>query len=259
VGCLDTAGEPAGEHAGCGGAEQEEARLAAGEAAHLVEEVGRLAVLQHRGEALDRAGRLLEQVTRRSGGALAGAVGERADLLRERGQALPGLLLLRDDLRLDLGAALVQEVLGLSLRLRGDFPGLLARGGCDLAAGLRGRLPDVLGLAHREVLRLLGALRRRRRRGLGGLGGRRGTRPRGGGGREWGVDAVSHRSSSALIVVGCGATPQPIRHTCRWRRSGTNGAFHPAHPCVTGRRGDSRRHGDVPRRFPVASRSAADL
>ena len=196
---LDAAGQPTGDDAGSGRAEQEQARLAAGEAADLVEQLARVAGLQLVGEVVDHARGLLEQVTRGAGGPGAGAVGQAAQLLGERGEALPGLLLLGDGLLADLAAALVEQVLGLALGLVDDLLGLVGRGGRDLATGLHGGLLDVLRLV------------------LGDVGGRRGAGRvlvHGGGGRERGIDGVSHRSSSA-VVRGREGAPWPPRHPAR--------------------------------------------
>src|SRR3712207_8108913 len=74
----------AGEDAGERGAEQEGAGPAAGEGAYVVEQVGRLTVLQPVGELLDVAGGLLEQVAGRAGRTLAAAVGQAAQLLGQQ-------------------------------------------------------------------------------------------------------------------------------------------------------------------------------
>ena len=59
---LDTAGQPAGDDAGSSRAEQEQARLAAREAADLVEQLARVAGLQLVGKVVDDARCLLQQV-----------------------------------------------------------------------------------------------------------------------------------------------------------------------------------------------------
>jgi hypothetical protein len=149
VGVDGAPGQAAGQHARESGTDQERARTAPGQPAHLLDQVAGLASAQPVGGVGDPAGGLLGEVRR--GTVLVAAVGHLVQLRRQCAQALGRLLLTVAGLFGGLPAGVAEEVPGLTARLLGHLARLLGGSPRDVPAGVDAGLSDLGGLVARHV------------------------------------------------------------------------------------------------------------